>query len=427
MYQTTALSRPLLIFQEDTKEWHQESGDKKVVWVEVDKNISPILEIYIAAFAMSNPTTHCYTSFQSHLIDPSKSSKSPICVKATSPIISGNVMLTAGIGIFVVWSPKTKEMIHCLHQLVGKPVGTECGVDQMTKWFVYGTNGVAVLLQFLADIVAEHDKLVQGRFIPYSWLSKQRTWIADAECNARSIETVYLPPRTKKVLIDDVVEFLRPETKVFYAHHHIPYRRSYLFHGPPGSGKTSMVQALMTLGRKYLYIPMLTSEEMTDESLHYAMQKVREDSVVLLEDIDAIFDIERHNRVCNSKLTFTGLLNAIDGVDNPKGYILILTTNNPHHLDPSLIRPGRVDVHVAFHNASNEQIEEMWTSFYPQEKESATVFSKRLRVMLGEKQISMCMLQHYFVKHRAMQSSQAIIDIPTILRDMEEREYTQHQ
>mmetsp|Transcript_76804 Transcript_76804/g.138558 ORF Transcript_76804/g.138558 Transcript_76804/m.138558 type:complete len:792 (-) Transcript_76804:49-2424(-) len=43
------------------------------------------------------------------------------------------------------------------------------------------------------------------------------------------------------------------------------------------------------------------------------------------------------------KLNLSGLLNVLDGVVDTPDRILIMTTNHPEHLDPALIRPGRID------------------------------------------------------------------------------------
>jgi len=43
------------------------------------------------------------------------------------------------------------------------------------------------------------------------------------------------------------------------------------------------------------------------------------------------------------KLNLSGLLNVLDGVVDTPERILIMTTNHPEHLDPALIRPGRID------------------------------------------------------------------------------------
>ena len=45
----------------------------------------------------------------------------------------------------------------------------------------------------------------------------------------------------------------------------------------------------------------------------------------------------------DDELNLTGLLNALDGVVETPGRIVIMTTNHPEILDPALIRPGRID------------------------------------------------------------------------------------
>merc|ERR1711920_1139120 len=91
-----------------------------------------------------------------------------------------------------------------------------------------------------------------------------------------------------------------------------------------------------------------------------------------------------------SDLTFTGLLNALDGVGRANGQIFILTTNYRDRLDSALIRNGRVDVHVEFTNAGDEQICEMFRRFYPRDVEdSAKQFVEGLRAALDGRGVSM--------------------------------------
>ena len=45
-------------------------------------------------------------------------------------------------------------------------------------------------------------------------------------------------------------------------------------------------------------------------------------------------------------LSYSGLLNALDGVVSSDAQLVFMTTNHKQMLDPALIRPGRVDVQV---------------------------------------------------------------------------------
>jgi len=125
---------------------------------------------------------------------------------------------------------------------------------------------------------------------------------------------------------------------------------------------------------------------MTDELLRMAIHRVPSESIVVFEDIDSLFTKDRTNKLGNkSLLTFSGLLNALDGVGNATGQIFVLTTNFRHQLDSALIRNGRVDLHVEFLQATEEQMALMWQSFYPNPPEHAQTFAKNLIKLLGDK------------------------------------------
>ena len=65
-----------------------------------------------------------------------------------------------------------------------------------------------------------------------------------------------------------------------------------------------------------------------------------------------------------SKISLSGLLNALDGVGAQEGRLLFATTNRYEALDPALRRPGRMDVHVEFRLASRCQVGELFKRFY---------------------------------------------------------------
>ena len=71
-----------------------------------------------------------------------------------------------------------------------------------------------------------------------------------------------------------------------------------------------------------------------------------------------------------SRITLSGLLNALDGVAAQEGRILFATTNKYDSLDPALCRPGRMDIHMEFKLASMHQARELFKCFYlPDKKE----------------------------------------------------------
>lgn len=95
---------------------------------------------------------------------------------------------------------------------------------------------------------------------------------------------------------------------------------------------------------------------MDDDGLNVLLNNAPLRSIILLEDIDAIF-VDRTSMQQQQSMrtvTFSGLLNALDGVRSQEGRILMMTTNHREKLDPALLRPGRADVHVELNYASEK-------------------------------------------------------------------------
>ena len=87
----------------------------------------------------------------------------------------------------------------------------------------------------------------------------------------------------------------------------------------------------------------------------------------MLEDCDAAFSNRRQvesDGYSGATVTFSGLLNALDGVAAAEERIVILTTNHVERLDEALIRPGRIDMTVRIGEASRYQAGLMWDRFY---------------------------------------------------------------
>jgi len=133
----------------------------------------------------------------------------------------------------------------------------------------------------------------------------------------------------------------------------VPYRRGYLLYGPPGTGKTSFTQAIAGELKLNICYLNLSNGNMDDDGLNRALNNAPSQSIILLEDIDGIFVArESVNQGREGGVSFSGLLNALDGVRSQEGRILFMTTNHREKLDPALMRPGRADFHAYLGNAS---------------------------------------------------------------------------
>ncbi|KAJ5306947.1 hypothetical protein N7508_005962 [Penicillium antarcticum] len=210
----------------------------------------------------------------------------------------------------------------------------------------------------------------------------------------RPLSTVILDQEQKQSFINDIKEYLHPRTRRWYSNRGIPYRRGYLFHGPPGTGKTSLCFAAAGLLGLKLYLLNLNSTALDEDGLASLFAALPRRCIVLLEDIDAAGITSTRGKTIISTpeptidetipsegdgdadatvvpetpakggVTLSGLLNVIDGVAASEGRILVMTTNHADKLDPALLRPGRVDMTINFGYTSEADIREMFISIY---------------------------------------------------------------
>jgi chaperone BCS1 len=364
--------------------------------------VSSRLDVDTATFLVIPPGTRCYqlvlgyvassSALQSLEVDPG----------------TNTLELRAGLGMHEIhWGG---HQLHCLRQTAGDPVGTQCCAEQKELLVLFGEDEQQ-LRDFCSELIRMSEETREHTFTIFHWHVQNQYWQRNHCVKARPLESVVLPAATKNELLTDIADFDSGDTKEYYLRHGIPYKRSYLFYGLPGSGKTSLIQALAGYySRNVCYIHP-THPLMTDDSLRAAINDAPPQSIIVLEDIDAMFGKNRESKVSKSCLTFSGLLNALDGIGNPQGQIFVLTTNFRESLDEALIRNGRVDIQIRFNHVEHEQMADMFRSFQPQAEDRAVEFAERLQECLGSRKISAAALQHFFVTHRRASVSQLMEDL----------------
>jgi len=193
------------------------------------------------------------------------------------------------------------------------------------------------------------------------------------------------------------------EHRDWYDKKGIPYTLGFLFHGPPGTGKTSTIKAIASEGKRHIINVQLneikTKAQLQhlffNDEIHVYNGANTEKYIIpvserlyVIEDIDAMGDtvlrrewkkptpvatkpkseedawLDRQKESEQEKLDLSFLLNLLDGTLEASGRILIITTNFPERLDRALVRPGRVDMIVTFKNASRTVVQEMVDAFY---------------------------------------------------------------
>lgn len=279
--------------------------------------------------------------------------------------------LIPGPGKHIIRYRNTFLMVNRLRETRSMNLNTGIPWETITLTTLYSQR------QIFEDLFSEAHKLAQqfseGKTIVYQ--ARAISWEKFGEPRRkRPLESVILDKGVKERIISDVKGFLG--SAKWYYDRGIPYRRGYLLHGPPGSGKSSFIRALA--GELDYNIAMLNLSErgLTDDRLNHLLTIIPRRTLVLLEDADAAFGNRRtqtdEDGYRGANVTFSGLLNALDGVASAEERIVFLTTNHVDRLDSALVRPGRVDMAVRLGEATRWQLARIWDRFYGEFDEQGT-------------------------------------------------------
>lgn len=222
----------------------------------------------------------------------------------------------------------------------------------------------------------------------------------------RPVSSVVLDKGVGERIIEDCKEFIN--NSQWYSDRGIPYRRGYLLYGPPGCGKSSFITALAGELEYGICLLNLSERGLTDDRLNHLLNVAPEQSIILLEDIDAAFasreDVSKQTAAYEglNRVTFSGLLNCLDGVASTEARIVFMTTNYLDRLDPALIRPGRVDLKSYVGYCSEHQLLEMFNRFYKHEELDEVNCAQKFTnaVIKTGRPVSPAQIQGYFMKHK---------------------------
>lgn len=238
----------------------------------------------------------------------------------------------------------------------------------------------------------------------YRFRSGDGCWISNSHALKRDMKSVIVDKRIKDKLIADIKAFYAEQA--WYRERGLPWKKTFIFHGLPGTGKTSLVRAIASVFD--LSIATIDLNSVSDNGLASALSTLPNNCLLLMEDFDscpavlcrkgmrwlngqAEFEaIESSRQTWQKAVTLSGVLNALDGVVGIDGVITVMTTNVIDDIDPAIRRKGRTDHEIEFgkltHKEVVEYIELMFPNIY---LDNTLVFDD----ILG------CDLQAFYLEH----------------------------
>lgn len=202
---------------------------------------------------------------------------------------------------------------------------------------LYSFARIETLKTYYEDVYKMHSQPIITYFI-----SNGREWEHPSFSRKRVIPKI---TTEMKDILNDVELFYNSED--IYKKEGRPFRRGYLFHGDPGTGKSTLIE--MIAGFRNLSVYRLNLSDINDSDLAILFNKVPPFSIIVIEEVDDKLDNLREKSPYGTTTTVSigGLKDAIDGCKRmPHGSLFVMTANDKDKISTSnaLYRKGRIDV-----------------------------------------------------------------------------------
>jgi len=258
----------------------------------------------------------------------------------------------------------------CFHDKI--PFHVSYRMEKYDKILTIGTSRIfEVYLQQFINLTrknknTKHQKVCINGY--NSWIKIGTTY--------RCMNSLFINDDLKEDLLNDVEKFL--SAKENYKKFGIKWKRTYLFWGKPGTGKTSTISALATkfsLPLYYLDLSLFTEQR----QLCHCLSEINETSLIIVEDLKSVIEKKKKD---DQNVDMQMILNFFDGLLTPE-HIIIITSNNPNEIDSTILRSGRIDRKYEFKYPTKEKIKEI-LDFYKNDRPVQEFINKSQAEIINE-------------------------------------------
>ncbi|KAK9164217.1 hypothetical protein Syun_005119 [Stephania yunnanensis] len=249
-------------------------------------------------------------------------------------------------GVRLKWTPSFSSQSKIANSHAGKPVASEGLEPSNYRSFELSFDKKhkdKVLCSYIPYIITKSNSLREETKVVriHTLGSKGEGWRSTDMNQWSTFDTVAMDPGHKRELLEDLNRRVGK-----------PWKRGYLLYGPPGTGKSSLLRAIANYLEFDIYELNLATIK-SDSDLRKHLLSTKNKSILAFEDVDC--SSELHNRkngnriqAKDNQVTLSGLLSILDGLWPTFGdeRIIIFTTNHKDLLEPALLRPGRMDMHI---------------------------------------------------------------------------------
>lgn len=244
--------------------------------------------------------------------------------------------------------------------------------------------------KIFSDILDEMtpDETDQDKLKLYQ-MDRDGDWATYRKAPKRGFNTIAMDDNVKNKIEYDIKHF-RDNREWFYRTG-LPYKLTYLLHGKPGGGKTSLIKAVASEFEMNICSMNINSVH-SDGVLERAFSSVPSNSVIIIEDFDS--SSATANRKTEQTpdqtpssmggLSMTGILNSLDGIAPLDNCIIFLTTNHIENIDEAIYREGRVDHLLEVNEVSGDSVREYSSVVFPETDFSCFEFNATMGCKLNE-------------------------------------------